>query len=339
MIAAVSAGGAKAKQPLMAHLQPLCAALSAHLELSSSTSLEVAEQAATALGNLSAHQRFRKEMVGGGALDALLRLVGKVPRGEGGSILLPNAIAALHNCSLHPEGIGVVATEETAAALLPHLAAAQLEAGSSVVLARRAAAVLAKCAARHSAVVTMLLEAGSVVPALVKALTAEGEAVDAAKEAPRIVEITPGSEGAPEEEEEEEDTDEKASEAEEMVGSAVRILTACAKRPEGAAAVCDGGGLPALVKLLSRDDSALRGNAALCIAECANDPRSLAVLAVQPVVPPLLSIAHNGSGGPQKNAAIALGRLAKNPRCLAAIRDNHGIEILARAMKGKLGGL
>ena len=50
-----------------------------------------------------------------------------------------------------------------------------------------------------------------------------------------------------------------------------------------------------------------------------------------------LSIAHNGSGGPQKNAAIALGRLAKNPRCLQAIRDNHGIEILARAMKGKLG--
>ncbi len=35
-----------------------------------------------------------------------------------------------------------------------------------------------------------------------------------------------------------------------------------------------------------------------------------------------------------KNAAIALARLAKNARCLEAIRDLHGIEILARAMKG-----
>ena len=63
------------------------------------------------------------------------------------------------------------------------------------------------------------------------------------------------------------------------------------------------------------------------------------VLAVQPLVPPLLAIAHNGKGGPQKNAAIALGRLAKNPRLLMAIKDNHGIEILARAMKGKVSGL
>jgi len=56
-------------------------------------------------------------------------------------------------------------------------------------------------------------------------------------------------------------------------------------------------------------------------------------------VPQLLAICHNGAGGPQKNAAVALGRLSRNPRMLAAIRDNHGIEILARAMKGKVAGL
>ena len=83
----------------------------------------------------------------------------------------------------------------------------------------------------------------------------------------------------------------------------------------------------------------MRGNAALCIAECAKEGRCLAVLAVQPVVPPLLDIAHNGKGQAQKNAAIALGRLAKNPRCLQAIRDNHGIDILARAMKGSFGNM
>ena len=58
------------------------------------------------------------------------------------------------------------------------------------------------------------------------------------------------------------------------------------------------------------------------------------VLAVQPVVPPLLDLAHRGEGQTMKNAAIALGRLASNERCLHAIRENHGIEILARAMKG-----
>ena len=82
-----------------------------------------------------------------------------------------------------------------------------------------------------------------------------------------------------------------------------------------------------------------QGNAALCIAECAKDDKCLAVLAVQPLVPPLLAIAHNGKGAPQKNAAIALGRLSRNPRLLMAIKDNHGIEILARAMKGKLGNM
>jgi len=121
------------------------------------------------------------------------------------------------------------------------------------------------------------------------------------------------------------------------LGSALRILTACASRSSAARAICDGGALPVLVKLLERDDSAVKANASLCIAECAKDDKCLAVLAVQPLVPPLLGIAHNEAGVTQKNAAIALGRLAKNPRCLASIRDNHGIEILARAMKGKLG--
>ena len=329
-IAALSTGGATAKQPLVVHAKPLCAALTAHVEYTPST-VHIAEQAATAFGNLSTHSRFRKEMVEGGALGALLRLVGKVPRGEGHAIMLPNALAAIHNCTLHPDGVTAVATEETATAVLPYLE------GSSVLLTRRAAAVMAKCAARHAAVVTMLL-GSSALPGLVQTLATEGAAFDAAKDAPRIVELTPGSDGVAEAEEEE-DSEEAAQAEEEMVGSAVRILTACAARPEGAAAVCDGVGLPALVKLLGRNDTSLRGNAALCIAECAKDARCLAVLAALPVVQPLLDIAHNGSGGTQKNAAIALGRLAKNPRCLTTIRDNHGIEILARAMKGKMSGL
>ena len=94
-----------------------------------------------------------------------------------------------------------------------------------------------------------------------------------------------------------------------------------------------------LVKLLKRQDEMLRGNSALCLANCAQEERSLAVLAALPVVEPLLSIAHTGKGATQKNAAIALGRLAKNPRCLQSIRDNHGIEILARAMKGTMGNM
>jgi len=94
-----------------------------------------------------------------------------------------------------------------------------------------------------------------------------------------------------------------------------------------------------LAKLLHREDTGMQGNAALCIAECAKEERCLLVLAVQPVVPPLLAIAHNQKGQACKNAAIALGRLAKNTRCLQQIRDNHGIEILARAMKGQLGNM
>ena len=132
-----------------------------------------------------------------------------------------------------------------------------------------------------------------------------------------------------------EDEDEgAAAAAEELVGAALRILTACSSRAEGATAICTGGGLPSLVLLLEREDPTLRGNAALCIAQCARDERCLAVLAAQPnLVALLLAMAHDGKGQGQKNAAIALGRLAKNAHCLQAIRDQHGIEILARAMK------
>ena len=93
--------------------------------------------------------------------------------------------------------------------------------------------------------------------------------------------------------------------------------------------------MPVLVELVSRDNSAIQANAALAIADCAKEPKCLAVLALQRVVPQLLAIAHNGKGVPQKNAAIALGRLAKNPHCLQALRDNHGIEILARYLAPK----
>ena len=79
-----------------------------------------------------------------------------------------------------------------------------------------------------------------------------------------------------------------------QVGSALRILTACAAHERGALALCDHGGLPALVKLLQRSDTGMQGNAALCLAECAKNDKCLAVLAVLPIVPPLLAIAHNG---------------------------------------------
>ena len=314
---------------MVPHARRLCTTLSKHLVAGH---LAVSEQVATCLGNLSTHPAFRKEMVDGSkALLALLQVLPSVPPGEGESILLPNALAALHNCSLLPDAIGFITTEETALALLPRLA-------GPPALARRAAAVLAKCATRQPKVIDALVGHPSALPGLIKAIVSEGAAHDAADDAPRVVDITEA--GAAEASAAADAAGGTLSEEEEeMVGSAVRILTACASRAEAAAAVCEHGGLPALVKLLGRADDGLRGNAALCIAECAKEARCLAVLAVQSVVPPLLDIAHNGKGQAQKNAAIALGRLAKNPRCLQAIRDNHGIEILARAMKGSFGNM
>jgi len=320
-------GGAK-KQALLPHAKPICAALARHVV---SSSVPLAEQAATALGLLSAHSKFRLAVIESRALPALQQLLTKVPAGQGAEErLLPNALAALHNCTLHADSVGLIANEETAKALLPRLA-------GPAAVARRAAAVVAKCAVRSQSVVTMLIE-GNHLPGLVQALVHEGATHAAAEEAPRIVDVTEST-AAAEAEAEAAEAEEAAATEEEMVGSSVRILTACAKHKEGAVAVCEGSGLPALVKLLQRSDEMLKGNAALCIAECAKEERCLLILAALPCVPPLLAIAHTGKGATQKNAAIALGRLAKNPRCLQAIRDNHGIEILARAMKGTMGNM
>ena len=341
LIASLCVGSPRAKQELLPFAKPLCAALGTHV---TARSVALAEQAATALGNLSAHSKFRKAIIDGPALHKLLDAIHAITpgRSDAEQTLLPNALAALHNCSLSADAIGFVTSVELATALLPRLEAAAAAgggggAGYSTVLVRRATAVLAKCAARHASVVESI-NGGPVVGALVKTLVDEGKAVEKAKDAPRIVEITPGGAEA-EAEAADEDEAESAAAEEELVGSALRVLTACAQHEKGQAAICDGGGLPCLVKLLQRDDTSLQGNAALCIANCSKDDKCLAVLAVQDVVPQLLAICHNGAGGPQKNAAVALGRLSRNPRMLAAIRDNHGIEILARAMKGKVAGL
>jgi hypothetical protein len=263
-------------------------------------------------------------------LSALLQLLPTVKANVGQDVLLPNALAALHNCSLHADAMALIATEETARAVLPWLSGPPR-------LARRAAAVVAKCVVRVPTAVSLLIEQGA-LPPLIAALVSEGAAHQAAEEAPRIVDVTDAVAAAADAGAEVE-AEEAAAEEEEMVGSAVRILAACCPRPEAATMVCEGGGLPALAKLLHREDTGMQGNAALCIAECAKEERCLLVLAVQPVVPPLLAIAHNQKGQACKNAAIALGRLAKNTRCLQQIRDNHGIEILARAMKGQLGNM
>lgn len=323
------------KQALVPHAKPLCAVLARHVN---SSSVSLAEQAATALACLSSHTKFRNVICDGKALTALLQLLPSVPAGGAGeAVLLPNALAALHNCTLHADSLGMICTEETAKALVPRLVTSG---AGSVSLARRAAAVVAKCAVRLPNVVTMVVE-GKALPALVAAVVHEGKTHEEAEEAPRIVDVTDAASAAAEAEAEATaaDAEEAAATEEEMVGSAVRILTACAQRKEGAVAICEGGALPCLVKLLKRSDEMLRGNAALCIANCAHEERSLAVLAVLPVVAPLLAIAHTAKGACQKNAAIALGRLAKNPRCLQSIRDNHGIEILARAMKGTMGNM
>ena len=332
------------KQSLLPHAKPLCAVLARHV---TSASVPLAEQAATALACLSSHAKFRKIICDGRALPSLLQLLPTVPTGGAGeAVLLPNTLAALHNCTLDADAISMICTEETAKALVPRLIASGAGAGrgggtTSVSLARRAAAVVAKCAVRLPNVVTMIVE-GEALPALVRAVVHEGKAHDEAEDAPRIVDVTDevvGAGAAQAADDAAAEAEETAATEEEMVGSAVRILTACASRKEAAVSICEGGALPCLVKLLGRGDEMLRGNAALCIANCAQEERSLLVLAALPVVKPLLSIAHTGKGAAQKNAAIALGRLAKNPRCLQAIRDNHGIEILARAMKGSFGNM
>ena len=333
--------GAKPKQMLLPHVTPICQVLSTHVL---AKHIPLAEKAATAFGSLSSHPTFRKEMVNNASksgLSSLLQLLPTCVDADAEDCLLPNALAALHNCSLHPDALPLIATEETASCLIP-----KLKSGTPTTLVRRAAAVIAKCAVRHSRVIDLLMKDKTALPTLIAAMVSEGAAHDAAENAPRVVDVTDEESSAPataasgqEAIDAAAEAEEAAATEEEMVGSAVRILTACANRTEAATLICEKGGLPPLVKLLQRSDVHLQGNAALCIGECAKEERCLAVLAVQPVIAPLLSIAHNQKGQSCKNAAIALGRLAKNPRCLQAIRDNHGIEILARAMKGQMGNM
>ena len=98
-------------------------------------------------------------------------------------------------------------------ALIPRLSA-------NAGLARRAAAVLAKCANRVPKVTDMLLKEASAFPGLVAALVSEGAAHEAIEDAPRVVDVTdvedPLAEAAAEAE-----AEEAAATEEEMVGSAV----------------------------------------------------------------------------------------------------------------------
>ena len=189
-------------------------------------------QAATALGNLSAHSKFRPLMIDGPALRGLLKCVSSLPKkgaqhdaAPSEQILLPNALAALHNCSLSADAIGFIATEEMADALIPRLETALTTAsgavvgGSPPVLARRAAGILAKCAARLPTVVERLI-GSPVLVALVKALVDESVSHEAISNAPRIVEIAPGAADAVEDEDEQAES--AAAAAEEMVRSDLR---------------------------------------------------------------------------------------------------------------------
>ena len=189
-------------------------------------------QAATALGNLSAHFKFRHLMIDGPALRGLLKCVSSLPKkgaqhdaAPSEQILLPNALAALHNCSLSADAIGFIATEEMADALIPRLETALTTAsgavvgGSPPVLARRAAGILAKCAARLPTVVERLI-GSPVLVALVKALVEESMSHEAISNAPRIVEIAPGAADAVEDEDEQAES--AAAAAEEMVRSDLR---------------------------------------------------------------------------------------------------------------------
>ena len=307
----------------MAHAPQLCASLVRLI--GGGTGDRVVEQAVTAVGNLSTHGGFRKELVlKQAAVPALIAVLSAKLGPAARAVAVPNALAALHNLALLPEAAEALATEKVAEVLLAHLAVAQAAAGGggSAVVARRAMAVLAKAAARNAAVVSLILKRNAVRPVADTLVRVAADAAPAA--APAAPAAAPA---APE-------TSEEVAEAEEgqdLLGACVRVLASCAADEAGARAVCDAGALPVLCTLLGRaGDSGLQGNAALCIGECAREPRCLAVLAVQHVVPPLLAIAHEQGGGAQKNAAIALGRLAKNPHCLQAIRDNHGIEILGR---------
>ena len=116
LLVALAAGGA-GKAALKPHAKPLCSALALHLvggggeaarlaalRNPGSPSFVLAEQSATLLGKLSTAAAFRAEMLGGHGVKNLLSLLGEVPTGAGEDTLLPNALAALHNCSTTSEG-------------------------------------------------------------------------------------------------------------------------------------------------------------------------------------------------------------------------------------------
>ena len=128
----------------------------------------------------------------------------------------------------------------------------------------------------------------------------------------------------------EEDEQELAEEKESPLSAVAR--RGVRAEPRGARDLCEAGALPVLAPHRARRQQRA-GQRRACVADSARDEKALAILGALPaLVPKLLAIAHNGSGQAQKNSAIALGRLAKNPHCLKAIRDNNGIEILARSM-------
>ena len=358
--AAVIAAWARAPQAknlLAGHREEYCVGLVAML---SEDSVDSQVQAATAVGALSTMSAYRAELVSRGVVSGLLHMLDRACNADAASgaveVMLPNALAGLHNCSLVGGAIEQIASVKTATALLPLVVGpADGGAAPSRLLTRRAASVLSKCATANESIVAMLLEKAAVPPmcrmlvdevdrrgkaGAEKAGTADkaGAEKAGAAEKARAAEMA-GTAGPTDDDAETNWEEVEENEGGGLLGALLRALTACARREEGANALCEAGGLPSLVTLVSQStdersttaDSQTIGNAALAIAECAREKRCLAVLAALNPVPPLLAIAHRGKGQPQKNAAIALGRLAKNAHCLQALRDNHGIEILARS--------
>jgi len=318
------AQGSKGKSLFAPHAKPLAIAL---VELLSSTSVDVQASAVTAIGNLSAGKAFRKHLVTAGVAPKMLGVIRQA--GVHAEVLLPNALAALHNCSLIAEVMEAVTTDCVASLLLPYVTA-KCNFKPSRLLVRRAAAILAKGAARNRAITTMMLsDNGGALRSVAQIFEAEVVHLRSGVQHEEDV-VDPTCE----EEDELENYDNEEAEGGGLLDSSLRLLTACSREESGARVICDAGSLPFLVQLLNSPiaKTNLHGNSALCIADCAKEPRCLAVLAVQPVVPALLDLAHHKTGQVQKKFSVALARLAKNPHCLQAIRDNHGIEILARSM-------
>ena len=164
-----------------------------------------------------------------------------------------------------PQALDELATTETAEALLPHL-------GGETLMARRAAAVLAKVVARCKAAALLLVERGT-LPEIAASLAREADAVhgddglrarEARRAAPpkepesRFEDITDGepagsaaAEGvaagggaaaAADEEEEEEELEEKDG----LLGALVRLATAAAAQQGAPPLLCEARSLPVL---------------------------------------------------------------------------------------------